>query len=177
MIRATVAGQHDLQAADERIKKGHRQLRPELAAGLRKPTAEGLRRLRAAIAGADMSGKPRPGRRTRFPRGAVASSGPWKRPLANAFEAKVSTSSGNPRAEIVLRETKVPFRKRPLVRYVTGQTKSGLRHPIPGHRNIWVGQNMPDVWHPTVANRATMDAYRAAAKDAVGRVAQKMARG
>lgn len=173
MIRATVAGTADLSAAVAKIKSGHRQLRGELAAGLRKPTDEGLRLVRGAIARADMRGFRRGGRR--FP-SRWGGETPFKRPLSNAFEGKVTTSSSGPKAEIQLRPSRVPMLKRPLIPYVVGQRGRGrVRHPVLGNRSAWVSQRMPDIWTTTVANRKTIAKYQAAAKAAVDRVARKMA--
>lgn len=117
-----------------------------------------------------MAGQRRPRARRRFPDD-VGESNHVRRPVLRGLDWKVSTSVGNPRAEVTWRPSKIPARVRPLLAYLTGQ-KLRLRHPIMGNRSAWVSQRMPDAWDPT---RKLIDGAQKAARAAIDHTAQIIA--
>lgn len=170
-MQIRVAGGPKLHALARDIRRASGTIRQEVAAGLRAPTKAVERDIKRAIETADMAGR-RTGSRRRF-RENIPSKG-VKKPTARAVESKVSTSSVNPRAEVTLRESRVPERIRALIPYWGGQ-RTRLRHPVMGMRKTWVGQRIPDVWKSAVKRR--VGAYRAEADEALDRIRRKIERG
>lgn len=170
-MQIRVVGQRELQALARDLTRGAKHLRPELTKGLRQPTEAVERDVKHAIETADMSGRRTTARRrftARIPSKGV------RRPTARAVEGKVSTSAGNPTAEVTLNPAHVPRRIRALIPYWGGDKKR-LRHPIMGRRSRWVGQNLPDVW--TGALKPHIRRYRAEAQAALDRVRDQIAKG
>lgn len=154
------------------LRRAGRGLRPNLTERLRKPTRGIYQAVTDSVLSAALPGQPVPGRRRRFPPGRIASQG-LRRPTARAVTWKVSTSAGNPTASVEFRRTKMPIRIQPLYPYWVGQ-KTGLRHPVMGNRNVWAGQQVPNVWRQTrrLAPEAQV-AVRAAIGDTADIVAGK----
>lgn len=161
MFRVTVAGQNQLGDLARDLRRAGGNLRPQLTAELRKQTKPIYDAVRQDILHADMRGRRRNPRR-RFPDD-VGQRGHVKRPTAAGLEWKVSTSVGNPRAEVTFRASKVPPRIRALIPYWLGQKKR-LRHPVMGNRKVWVSQSLPDVWAQT---RKLLPAAQKAAQEAI----------
>jgi hypothetical protein len=170
-MQIRVAGGPKLHALARDIRRAKGTIRRELAAGLRAPTKAVEQDIKHAIETADMRGR-RTGSRRRF-REQIPSKG-VKKPTSRAVESKVSTSSANPRAEVTLRESRVPARIRALIPY-WGGFRTRLRHPVMGMLKTWAGQRIPDVWSSALKRR--IGRYRTEADQALDRIRQNIERG
>lgn len=171
MFRFRLRGQQELQRLARDLRRASRKdLREELRDELQDANELVVKKLRAAFATAKIRGF-RTGAKRRFDR-RIPSKHPRAR-LAAAIEGQVRLTGSDPRAQIVLREDRVPVGMRPLIPYFTG--KSRLRHPIMGIRTRWAGQRIEDVWWPTI--QPQLKQYYRAANDAVDHVADKLERG
>lgn len=144
MIR--IRGRHELDRTAAALRRAPGNLRRELKQGLEAAAAPMVADIKAAIRGADVSGR-RTNARRRFT-ARIPSQG-LRAPMARAVESDISTSGSGARVDVRLREGSVPTRIRPLVKYVVGNA-SKWRHPIMGRRSRWAGQNAPNVWWKTV---------------------------
>jgi hypothetical protein len=164
MFRLDLAGQSGLADLAKDLKRAGGSHRRRLAASLREPTEKIYEAVREDIHNANMSARRVRGAR-RFPND-IGRGNHVKKPTAAAVNWKVSTSAGNPRAEVTFNPNKVPARVRALFPYWVGQ-KTRLRHPIMGKARdgSWrggVSQRLPDVWKQT--RRYLPEAQRAVAK-------------
>jgi hypothetical protein len=128
------------------LKRAGGGLRAELTKELRPPTKGVYDAVRNEVLTGSMAGRRVPGARKRFP-ASVGAGNHVRRPALSGLSWKVSTSAGNPRAEVTWNPSAIAARIRALFPYLVGQ-KTRLRHPVI-HRSVWVGQNMPNAWGPT----------------------------
>ena len=151
MYRLNVApptGLRDLAQDLKRAGGGHRE---RVAHSLRKPTKAVFQAVEDRVLTGSMAGRPVPGAKKRFP-GALGRGIHVRRPVLRGLSWKVSTSAGNPRADITWNPARIVARVRALFPYLVRQ-KSRLRHPIMGKTadGKWRGgasQRMPDAWAP-----------------------------
>ncbi len=152
MFRVNVGGGPKLTALANDLKRAGDGIRPKLTAGLRAPTKAVFQAVERRVLTGSMAARPVAGARRRFPSG-IGRSNHVRRPVLRGLSWKVSTSSGNPRAEVTWNPNSIAARVRKLFPYLVRQ-KSRLRHPIMGKNpdGSWrggVSQRMPDAWAPT----------------------------
>lgn len=165
MFRVTVAGGSKLNDVSRDLRRAGGQLRPTLTKELRGPTKTIYAAVRAEVLTGSMAARRVPGARRRFP-SSVGAGNHVRQPMLRGLDWKVSTSSGNPRAEITWKPGAIAVRVRALFPYLIGQ-KTRLRHPVI-HRSTWVTQSMPNAWAPT---KRLADAAQRAAGRALDRTA------
>lgn len=170
MFRVNVAGGPKLTALANDLKRAGNGIRPKLTAGLRAPTKAVFQAVERRVLTGSMAARRVPGAR-RFPSG-VGRGNHVRRPVLRGLSWKVSTSAGNPRAEVVWNPQKIVARVRPLFAYLVRQ-KTRLRHPIMGKTadGKWrggVSQRMPDAWAPT---KKLIDGAQKAARTALDHTA------
>lgn len=164
MFRVNVAGGPKLTALANDLKRAGNGLRPELTKNLRAPTKSVYQAVERQVLTGSMAARPVRGAK-RFPTG-LGRGNHVRRPVLRGLTWKVSTSAGNPRAEVTWNPQKIVARVRPLFAYLVRQ-KERLRHPIMGKTSDgkWrggVSQRMPDAWAPT--KKLIDGAQKAAAK-------------
>lgn len=170
MASIRLRGREDLARVSAALDNAPNNLRRELVAGLKAAARPAVRDIKAAIRGADVSGR-RTGRGRPF-RAVVPSLG-LRGPMARAVDSQVSTLSSGARVDIVLKAERVPARLQRLVRYVVGDSKR-WRHPIMGNRRAWASQNAPNVWWKTL--RPHLPRFNREVAAAVERTAQQLQR-
>jgi hypothetical protein len=175
VFRAEVSKPNRIGAAARDLKRAGGNYRRELAAELRKSTKVVYKAVESAVETGDMRGRPVRGAKKRFPQG-IGAGNHVRKPVLRGLSWNVSTSAGNPRADVIFSPNKVAIRVRALVAYIAGQ-KTRLRHPIMGKTRdgSWrggVGQNMPNAW---TRARQLLDGAQKAAGRALDRTARIMA--
>lgn len=160
MFRVQVAGAAQLGDLARDLKRAGGQLRPTLTRELREPTKAVFKAVEREVLTGSMAARRVPGARRRFP-SSLGAGNHVRRPVLRGLDWKVSTSAGNPRAEVTWNPNKIAPRVRPLFPYIAGQ-KRRLRHPVMGMRSTWVSQSMPNAWQPT--RKLAGDAQKAARK-------------
>jgi len=172
VLRFRLRGQGELRDLSRDLRRAaDKDLRAELIQGLKAANEPMVRRLKKAFETARIRGMRKPGAKRRFT-DVIPSKG-LRRPMARAIEGQVRTSGSDPRAQLVLREDRVPVRIRPLIPKFAGA--SPFRHPIMGNRGAWASQSIEDSWWPTI--RPHIGDYRREVEQAVDRVADKIERG
>lgn len=139
-------GREDVARLAAALDNAPNNLRRELVNGLKAAARPAVRDIKAAIRGADVSGR-RTGRGRPF-RASIPSRG-LRGPMARAVDSQVSTRGDGARVDIVFKTERVPVRLQRLVKYVVGDSKR-WRHPIMGNRRAWATQNAPNVWWRTL---------------------------
>lgn len=152
MLTFQVAKPTGLAALARDLKRAGGTHRARLTAGLRAPTRDIHDQVRQRVLTGSMRAKSdRAGRRP-VPAG-LGRNNHVRRPLLAGLSWKVSTSSADPRAEVVWSPGKVARRVRPLWKYFVREIRDPLRHPIFGKTRMgdWRGavtQQTPDAWAP-----------------------------
>jgi len=177
VLKFRLRGQEKLRDLSRDLRRAaDKDLRAELIQGLKAANEPMVRRLKRAFETARIRGMRKPGAKRRFT-DVIPSKG-LRRPMARAIEGQVRTSGSDPRAQLVLREDRVPVRIRPLIPMFAGA--SPFRHPIMAKKGpregwSWASQSIEDSWWPTI--RPHIGDYRREAEEAVDRVADKIERG
>ena len=172
MLTFRLRGQGELRDLSRDLRRAaDKDLRAELIQALKAANEPMVRRLKRAFETARIRGMRKPGAKRRFT-DVIPSKG-LRRPMARAIEGQVRTSGSDPRAQLVLREDRVPVRIRPLIPMFAGA--SPFRHPIMGNRDAWASQSIEDSWWPVI--RPHIGDYRREVEQAVDRVADKIERG
>jgi len=172
LLTFRLRGQGELRDLSRDLRRAaDKDLRAELIQALKAANEPMVRRLKRAFETARIRGMRKPGAKRRFT-DVIPSKG-LRRPMARAIEGQVRTSGSDPRAQLVLREDRVPVRIRPLIPMFAGA--SPFRHPIMGNRDAWASQSIEDSWWPVI--RPHIGDYRREVEQAVDRVADKIERG
>jgi len=172
VLKFRLRGQEQLRDLSRDLRRAaDKDLRAELIQGLKAANEPMVRRLKRAFETARIRGMRKPGAKRRFT-DVIPSKG-LRRPMARAIEGQVRTSGSDPRAQLVLREDRVPVRIRPLIPKFAGA--SPFRHPIMGNRDAWASQSIEDSWWPVI--RPHLGDYRREVEKAVDDVARKIERG
>lgn len=166
-MRVTIKGERGLRDLARDLRRAKGTVRRELADSLRKPTAAGVRDAKASIAGLSIRGQ-RTRSRDRFT--APTTGGHIRARIARVIEADVSTSAGNPRAVIVVRNERLGNARNVPWLLDTGKT---YRHPIMGNRSAWAGSR----GSPWFYSAIDQEAYVREADEALTRIVQKIERG
>lgn len=151
MFRLNLAGDSGLKDLSRDLKRAGGGHRERVAQSLRKPTKTVFQAVEQRVLTGSMAGRPVPGAKRRFP-SSLGRGNHVRRPVLRGLAWKVSTSAGNPRADITWNPGRIDGRVRKLFPYLVRQ-KSRLRHPIMGKTadGKWRGgasQRMPDAWSP-----------------------------
>lgn len=170
MFRVKVAGEGNLRDLARDLRRAGGSLRPQLTSRLRRETKSVHDAVRRQVLTGSMAARRVPGATERFP-ATVGAGNHVRRPALSGLAWKVSTSAGNPRAEVTWNPNAINPRVRPLFPYLVGQ-KRRLRHPIPPGRGTWVSQQMPNAWEPT---RRLVDGAQKAARAAIDHAADTVA--
>lgn len=171
MIEVRIRGEDELRRVAGRLTRAPGTLRRELRAGLTAAARPAVTDLKRSIQVADVSViAVRAKKRGTF-RKHIPSPGRLRAPIARVVESDVSTSGGDPRVRIWLREAAIPARIRQLVRFIVGEGKR-WSHPVLGNRRVWVQRNTPNVWMKVIPRH--LRRFRREVDDAVATTAQRI---
>ena len=174
MIQIRLRGEAELRRVAERLRRSQGTLRRELTEALREAARPAVLELKSEIERADVGVVRTSGVKKRGSfRKTVAPTGPLRRPIARSVESDISTSSGDPRVRIWLRETAIPARIRRTVKFIVGNEKR-WRHPIMGNRKRWVERKTPNVWDRVIPKH--LRRFRREVDEAVAETARRIER-
>lgn len=173
MIEVRLRGEEALQRMSERLRRSPGILRRELTEALRAAARPAVLDLKREIETADVgvvrvSAK----RRGTFTK-TIPAVAPLRRSIARAVESDISTSGGDPRVRIWVREASIPIRIRRTVKFIVGNEKR-WRHPVMGNRRVWVERRTPNVWQRVIPQH--LRRFRREVDDAVAETARRIER-
>lgn len=167
MFRVGVRGDQQLAQLARDLKRAGGTHRQRVAGELRKPTKATYQAIERRILHGSMRGYPVRRATERVPPG-LGAGNHVRRPVLSGLSWKVSTSAGDPKAEVTWNPLKITARVRPLFKYLVRQAREKyVRHPIFGKTRDgrWRGganQDMPDAWAP--ARKLPDEVQKAVAK-------------
>jgi hypothetical protein len=165
VISLTVAGQAELRAVSERLRRGQGTLRRELTKAFKDAGNQTLRRVKANALSMRIRGRRHGGR----PFTAHTAGGNIRARIARVTELEVSTGGGDPRVKFVVRSDRLGNARNVPFHLDSGKV---FRHPIMGNRQAWAGSVGQPWFYKEI--KKDLDVFADKCEDAIEKTIQQI---